>query len=241
MNQLLEEPKQSSVYSVDSSKQKGSPKVKHRKRVFALAVILLGAATNAARADFTTDLYVTATSNLTLYAFQLDLTLVPVGSTTSFPTFLDPSGQPSAFLDDSNYVFYQQSFAYDNSLPFWLSEQTGPPPYDYPNGEIIGGDETDAAQGYVTLTAGTKYLIGEVTYNVPSPSDTFQVVPTSGGQTYFQDQNSNSYTIMSFNADTGTFTISAVPEPSSSTLLAISSALCGSLWYRGLRKGRTTN
>jgi hypothetical protein len=208
-------------------------------RTFPLALILVGISTAGARADqiITTDLYVTATTDVTLSAFQLDLTLIPVGSTTSFPFYSDLAIQPSAFVSDSGYVFFPNSFDNDNGLPFWLALGTGPTPYSFPNGEIVGGDESDSQAGYVTLVGGSTYDLGQVTYDVPSPTDTFQVGLSSNNQTYFDDQNNNPLTIVSYNG--GTITISAVPEPSSLMLLAISSGLGASVcWFCRNRKGR---
>ncbi len=208
-------------------------------RTFALALILVGVGTAGARADqiIITDLYVTATTDVTLSAFQLDLTLAPVGATTSFPFFSDLASQPSAFVSDSNYVFFPNSFDNDNSLPFWVALGTGPAPLSYPNGEIVGGDESDSQAGYVTLRGGSTYYLGQVTYDLPSPADAFQVVLSSNNQTYFDDQSNNAMTIVSYND--GTITISGVPEPSSLHLLGISIGLGGSLWwYRSNRKGR---
>ncbi len=79
-------------------------------------------------------------------------------------------------------------------------------------------------------------------YPLKPSTDTFQVsLLTNSPNTYFQDQYTNPLNIVSYtyNSDLAgqVITISAVPEPASSTMLVISSTLCGVFWYRGYRRG----
>ena len=219
-------------------------------RILACLVVLLGVTASSAQAQsppttITEDFFVTATSDLELSFTGLELVINPVGFPTSNPAFLSGADQPTAFLNESNYVFFGQSSDWNSGLPtppgvpFWSDPTASPPPNTYPAGEINGGDATSPAS-FVTLTANQVYLLAEVSYSVPSPGDTFTLgVVNDPGHTYFQDQNSNNYTIASFDSTTNTFTISAnvaVPEPSSLTMLAISSGLGGLLWYRRKQK-----
>jgi hypothetical protein len=217
-------------------------------KVLACVVVLLEVTASSAQAQpppttVTVDFYVTATSDLELAYTGLELVINPVGSPMSTPAFLSGADQPTAFLNDPSYVFYGQSFDYAILSPpaFWSDPGPSPGPNSYPAGEITGGDAAFPAS-YVTLVADQTYLLAEVSYNVYSPGDTFTLgVINEYSQTYFQDQNSNNYTITSFNSSTNTFTIAAsVPEPSSLTMLAISSSLCGLLWYRSHRKASRT-
>ena len=210
-----------------------------RITAFAFVFILVELSAPSAPADqVTVDFYVTATSDLTLAYTGLELVINPVGSPASIPDFLSGTDQPTAFLNAPNYVFYGQSVDWDTPQPFWSNPFASPPPNNYPAGEITGGDSTDAPAGSVTLVANQTYLLAEVTYEFQSPGDMFTVgVVNDPLQTYFQDQNSNSYTIAAFNSSTNTFTISAsVPEPSSSTMLAISSSFGGLFWHRRHRR-----
>ncbi len=142
-----------------------------RIHLFALAMFVLGLTSTVARADqiITTDLYVTATSDVTLSAFSLDLALLPVGSPSSTPYFLTDQTDP---YTNSSYIFYGQSSGGDVPVPFWgppFQSPNLPPPSPYPAGEIVGGDSVDSSQlGYVTLTAGNTYFLGEVQYGIPA-------------------------------------------------------------------------
>jgi hypothetical protein len=226
------------ILSKSQNQDKEHQKVSRWIRVAACAVILFELSASSAPADeVTVDFYVTATSDLNLAFTGLELVISPVGTPASIPSFLASNDQPTAFLDDPSYVFQGQSSDSQFGLPFWNPPFTSPPPNNYPDGEINGGDAVYNAAS-VTLTANQTYLLAEVTYSVPSSGDTFTVgVVNDSSQTYFQDENGNNYTITSFDGSTNTFTIAAaVPEPSSSTMLAISSSLGGLLWYRRHRK-----
>ena len=204
------------------------------------ALILSMVGASGLRADQTVDvtLDLTVTNQITLAYVGLEM---QVSAAVGNPLFLDPTVQPTSFLTAANYVFAGQSSDGDFSLPYWTQFN----PDITPNAsQIIGGDSTVTTLN-VTLAPGT-YLLAVVEYDLPSNvTGPVQVLPENDpvGATYFQDENSSSYSYsygFDTGTNTGTFTINtaAVPEPSSSTLLAISVGLFGSIWYRGRRKSR---
>ena len=220
-------------------------------RVFALSIVVFGAATALARADITVslsnvdvasggvgtmDIYASSNSSDELNFFNLKLLITPTEMPSSTLTF--NSSQPDFADNNSNYIFYGMSSL---GAGFWG------PPKDTLNGNdtsISGGDSdsADGGNGYVTLSS-TPVLIAEVQFQSASgatPGDTFLVsLVCNPGLTTFQDANGDvfPYTVAKGG---GMVTVVpaavVVPEPSSSTTVAISSGLAGLLWYRRHRK-----
>jgi len=225
-------------------------------QAFAFAIILLGLTATRARAGAiitlddvtvapggmgTMDITITSNSGDTLSLFSLALQITQMPGTTSYLEFTGGVDPP---YSNSNYVFSNQSFNLDFGQPFW-----GPPfttVYTYDS--ISGGDSADPAvgPGYVTIT-GT-LLLATVQFQAlgTNPGDQFQislVPPTydlSNVSTQFDDQTG---ALFNYTSTGGTVTIaSAIPEPSSWTLLALS-GLSGLLWccWRGRKHGLLKN
>jgi hypothetical protein len=221
--------------------QKGLQNVNRWIKIVIPSLILSIVGAGGARADVTVDvsLELTVTSQITLAFNGLEM---QVTAASGSPLFLDPTQQSTSFLTNANYVFSGQSFDAVNSLPYWTNFN----PDITPNAsQIVGGDST-ADFLNVTLGPGT-YLLAEVAYDLPSnASGPILVLPVNDpGATYFQDEDSSPYSYSyGFNTDTntGTFVINttAVPEPSSSTIVLISASLGGLLWYRRHRKASRT-
>ncbi len=91
------------------------------------------------------------------------------------------------------------------------------------------------------ISSSDTYLLAQVQFSVPMGAmlgDTFQISLVSDPNfTYFEDLNGNN---LNYSASGGLVTVTAVPEPSSLTLMAIS-ALSGLLWYRGRRRTTGTS
>jgi len=223
-------------------------------QAFAFAMILLGLTATRARAGViialdnvtvapggtgTMDIAVTSNSlaSDTLSQFSLALQITQKPGTTSFLTFtggVDPYNNP-------NYVFSGESFNVNNGLPFW-----GPPfTTIYTYDSISGGDAANPLGTFVTIpsTVGEpNSLLATVQFQAlgTNPGDQFQISVISAG-TEFDDQNGNPLTIDSITG--GTVTIaSAVPEPSSLTIVALS-GLSGLLlcYVRGRKHGLLKN
>jgi len=231
-------------------------------QAFAFAIILLGLTATHARADLnialgndlnlapggigTIDITVTSNNNDTLSAFGLEL-LITLGTPTptSLLTFtggIDPS------YSSSSYVFFGQSSNSDYGSPFWGAPYQSSPVTGYASDSISGGDSADplAGPGYVSITS-TPLLLATVQFQAApgaTPGDTFQIslVPTNPLLTYFQyDQNPDH--LLNYTSAPGTVTIaSAVPEPSSLTIVALS-GLSGLLlcYVRGRKHGLLKN
>jgi hypothetical protein len=231
--------------------QKGTPKVSRWIQKFAAAMILLGVTTTCARADFvfdvtipssgtgTLDFTITSNDSSTLSSFGLDLTISPTPSATSLAAFTPDQTDP---YTSPGYVFAGQSSGADSGVPFWS------PPFQTttPNDSIFGGDSADptVGSGFVTLSSTTPSFLATVQFQVPAgsaPGQMFQITLVSNpGLTFFDDMNNNSLNyaasisggVVNINVNAA----SAVPEPASSTMLAISSGLGGLLWYRRKQK-----
>jgi hypothetical protein len=250
VNHLLVRATRLQLYFVKFHHQKGMPKVSCWIQKFAAAMILLGVTTTCARADFvfdvtippsltgTLDFTITSNDSSTLSAFGLDLMISPTPSSTSLASFTPDQTDP---YTSPGYVFAGQSLGADLGIPFWS------PPFQTttPNDSITGGDSADptVGSGFVTLSSTASYL-ATVQFQVPTgstPGQVFQITLVSNpGLTFFDDMNGNplNYTasISGGAVNINVNTASAVPEPASSTMLAISSGLCGLLWYRRQRK-----
>jgi len=222
-------------------------------QAFAFAIILLGLTATRARAGViitlddvtvapggtgTMDIAVTSDSvpgdTLSLFSLTLQITQMP--GTTSFLTFtggVDP-------YDNPNYVFSGESFNVNSGSPFWSLPYTTIYTYD----SISGGDAANPLGAFVIIpsTVGEpNSLLATVQFQAlgTSPGDQFQISVVSLG-TEFDDQNGNP---LNYTSTPGTVTItSAVPEPSSLTLVALS-GLSGLLWYcwRGRKHGLLKN
>ena len=186
----------------------------------------------------TLDFDITSNDSATLSYFGLGLTISPTGTSTSSAYFSTTQSDP---YTNANYVFSGQSENSDLSLPFWTTTPSGAL---FPT-SILGGDSNDGSGlGYVTLSSTAAYL-GTVQFQVPSgadPNQVFQITLVGGSNTYFQDQNSNalSYTAsLVGGAVVINVSASAVPEPSSLVLAAISS-VSGLVVYRRRASRRKT-
>jgi hypothetical protein len=218
-------------------------------KVISCAAVLFGLSAGQARADLsislqdvslapggigTMDISVTSNNSDTLSAFGLELLITPSAGSTSLLQFTAAQSDP---YGDPNYVFLGTSFYSDNSLPFWFA------PYEtnYPSDTISGGDADDGTTpGFTTIPAapgGPDTFLATVQFQAPvgaTPGDQFQISLVSDANfTYFDDQSGNPLTIASVSG--GLVTISAVPEPTSLSMLAFSS-LIGIVWQRARRR-----
>jgi hypothetical protein len=217
---------------------KGSRKVNRLIQSFALAFVVLALAAVPARADLvitlsdisaapgstdTMNINITSSDSETLSFFELKLLITPGVVSPTFTTAQnDPTGDP-------NYVFLNESSTGPGN-PFW-----GPPGFtNYAGDTITAGDTDSSSQGFVTIPSAIGLphsFLAAVQFFVPGGGplpDQFTislVTPT----TEFDDQNGNPIT--DFTVQGGVVTIeSAVPEPSSLTMLTLSGA-GGLFWY----------
>jgi len=214
-------------------------------QAFTGAVFLLGLTATSARADLsinlsditlganntgTLDVLATTSSGFTLSQFGLELLITSVGSPTTQLQFASPQPDPGLIYNNTNYVFAGQSFGAVNGLPFWGSPTPGFAPVD-----IVGGDAVasifGSPPGYVTIPGASTVYLATVELYVPQGTqlDQFHVSLVNGPNTFFDDQNGNPlpYT-------------TGVPEPSSWTVVAVSS-LSGLLWcyWWGRNRGQS--
>jgi len=180
----------------------------------------------------TMDFSIASNSNDTLSQFGLGLNITPVGSATSLLQFTSSQTDP---YSNPNYVFSGNSFGSDFNTPFWFPPTTT----TTANDTISGADSDDNAfLNYPSIT-GSLYLATVQFQAAPGATvgDQFQISLVANPVfTYFDDGNGN---ILSYSSSSngGVVTISsAIPEPASLTLLAISSVM-GLLCYR-LRQTR---
>jgi hypothetical protein len=231
--------------------------VKRSIQAFAFAIILVGLTATRARADVaitvdngtvapggtgTVDITVTSNMSDTLSSFGLELLITLQPGTTSLLQFTltqpDPFGNP-------NYVFYGASSKSDLAIPFWGPPFQSSPITGYPNDSITGGDSDDGSGlGYVTIGSSVgqpNTFLASVQFQAApgaTPGDQFQIsLVNDPNFTYFDDQNGNPLT---YTSTPGTVLVasevSAVPEPSSLTVVALS-GLSGLLWC--YRRNRT--
>jgi len=231
-------------------------------RALAFAIILLGLTAARARADLTItvgsdltlapggtgtiDITLTTDHPHTLMDFGLELQITPVlqGMPPMPPSallqFSPGADQPTPPFGASSYVFAGQSSDADGPSPFW----SDPFLTNYQNDTILGGDAADPSKGpgYVPLSTTSTYLLATVQFFDPggNTGDTFMIQLVPGGNTYFDNKNGDE---LNYTPTVGTVMIaSAVPEPSSLTIVALS-GLSGLLfcYVRGRRHGQTKN
>jgi len=218
-------------------------------KAFVFAIILLGLTASGARAELaisvgsstvapdgigTVDITITPNHGHTLSDFGLELQITPVGA-TSFLQFT--SSQPDPY-GNSNYVFYNQSLKQLLDLPFWSVPSSPPSPLV----SITGGDSSSL--GYVFIPKGSTEYLATVQFEAApgaTVGDKFTIsLVNDPGQTYFDNKNGQP---LYYTSTPGTvMVVSAVPEPSSSTVVLLS-GLSGLLWcyWRGRRHRQSKN
>ncbi len=193
-------------------------------------VITLGNATVASGGTATIDISVFSTTGTDfLSSFNLGLLITPVGTPAGLLQF--SSTQPD-FSGNPDYVFYQQSGL---GAAFWG------PPYmtNYTADSITGGDVPTSNAVLISATGtGPFSLLAQVQFDplIGDNGDTFQVsLITDPNFTSFSDPNGGELPYISI---PGSVMIgSAVPEPSSMTLAALSSLGGLLLFWRRRRQG----
>lgn len=159
--------------------------------------------------DFLVSLKIPSASDLNLSAYQIKITTDVVG--------LQFKGVQRA---SSSYVFPKATGA--------ISSDFGPP-FSPPVTTFTALDFSSALSGYDTLVAGNTYDVLDVRYAIDSsaPLTTTGTVsfvsPGTGGSDLTQLTGAPpNYATIAFSATNGKVTISAVPEPSSLTLMVTS-------------------
>jgi hypothetical protein len=225
--------------------------VSRRIQSLALAMILLGLTASDARAELAVnigsnnnvvagtmtgavDITLSSNSMDQLIDFGLELQIKQISGTgiLQFAT-----AQPVPYAN-SNYVFSGHSSNADFSLPLWDVPNHPPNPFV----QILGGDSDDGTGlGYVTIPSspsGPNSFLGTVQFNAVGAvaGDVYQISLVTGSNTFFDGPISSP----SYTSNVGTITIArpaAVPEPSSLTMMALSS-LSGLLLCYGRRRQR---